>query len=156
MAEDSGRNGSSQLWKCRGTVDGGREVEMRIDTGCSRTTIRRSLIKGCKLKLSRLDVTVANGAVVSQGLADVILDLEGNHYFREVAVAENLHVPVLLGNDMPSLKLTLGKMSPEEWRQYLAEGERQELSLTVTTRSQAQAQKAKLGGSPKSYVMQPR
>ena len=103
-----------QSHKRLGTLNRGPVMEMWLDTGCSRTTVRKDLVPPSALKPGRRLARVANGELLSCGLADVELEIGGQQYNVEAAVAERLPVPVLLGRDPPWKQLIVQQMTPEE------------------------------------------
>ena len=88
-------------FRCTGTINKGQEVEMRLDSGCTRTTVRKDLIPKELLKTGRSEMTIANGALLGYGLADITLTVDDQEYPLEATVAEELAVPVLLRADLP-------------------------------------------------------
>ena len=62
-----------QYHKRLGTLNRGPVMEMWLDTGCSRTTVRKDLVPPSALKPGRRLARVANGELLSCGLADVEL-----------------------------------------------------------------------------------
>ena len=61
------------------------------------------------------------------------LEIEGEKYSTEVAVAERLAVPVLLGRDLPIDRMIAQHLSDEELREILQKRQQ----FVVTTRVQA-------------------
>ena len=118
------RNGCQH--KCEGSICGGKEVSMTIDTGCHRTVVRKNFILKELLKKGQIKMEVANEILETYGLADVTITLNNKEYQREVAVAEKLSVPVLLGNDMPLTKLITKRMTVEETAEFYKEDEEQQ------------------------------
>lgn len=95
------------------TVNEGPQVEMQIDTECSRTTVRKDLIHASQLKPGRQQATVASEDVVSYELADITAEVDGQKIPIEAAVADKLPVQVLLGSDLPLEKLIVRRISVE-------------------------------------------
>ena len=83
----------------------------------------------------------ANGQRLSYPFAKVTIELDGEFYKQEVAVADDLPEEVLLGADMPLMKhitRCLRKSEQQELLQVLLTQQQQEInSLVVVTRSQA-------------------
>ena len=127
---------------CRGNVNKGPLVELRVDSACSRTIVRRDLIPDVLLRPGRAELTVANGTLLKYGLADVILTVGKKDYSLEVAVTEDLPVPVLLGVDLPLLTICLPKATKEQLKEALREKEEEEARelVAMVTRSQAKTQ----------------
>ena len=88
----------------RGLVDGTVVDDIVLDTGCSRTMVRRELVKEDKTLEGRaVTVRCAHGDTVLYPLAHVELELDGTAVEVEAAVSDNLPVSVLLGTDVPEL-----------------------------------------------------
>ena len=118
---------------------GGPKVKMIVDTGCSRTTVRKNLVSPSKVQGNTKDSQIANGEWINCKLAKVELDI-GEKYSTEVAVAERLAVLVLLGRDLPIDRMIAQRLSDEEFREILQK--RQEQQFVVTTRARAQREGA--------------
>ena len=114
-----------------GTVNGGPEVQMRIDTGCSRTTIREDLIAPYLRQPKSVSAMVATGEIVEYRTAVVTVKVDGVERQLEVAVAKELPVPVLLGADMPLEELIVMKLSGQRLKEIVTDE-----SFAVLTRSQ--------------------
>ena len=119
------------LYQRQGTVNGGPEVQMRIDTGCSRTTIREDLIAPYLRQPKSVSVMVAMGEIVEYCTAVVTVKVDGVERQLEVAVAKELPVPVLLGADMPLEELIVMKLSGQRLKEIVTDK-----SFAVLTRSQ--------------------
>ena len=113
---------------------------MIVDTGCSRTTIRKDLASPSKVQGNTRDSQITNGKWINCKLAEVELEIEGEKYSTKVAVAECLAVPVLLGRDLPIDQMIAQRLSDEELREILQK--RQEQQFVVTTRARAQREGA--------------
>ena len=109
---------------------------MRLDSGCTRTTVRKDLIPRGLLKQERSRLTIADGSQLDCGLADVTLQMNDKDYTLEVAVAKELAVPVLLGRDLPLLELMCDQIPTKQLRELCAQREKPEEELMVVTRSQ--------------------
>ena len=127
--------------KCTGAVEGGREVEMWLDTGCSRTTIRSDLVPKEAWKRSCTQAEMASGELVEYPLADVELTVRGKSYRLEAAVSHNLPVPVLLGRDVAVEEMVACQLPEDVWERCCQERRRRarDCNYAVVTRSQHRA-----------------
>ena len=98
---------------------------MIVDTGCSRTTIRKDLVSPSKVQVNTRDSQIANGEWIN----------------FKLAVAERLAVPVLLGRDLLIDWMIAQHMSDEELREILQK--RQEQQFVVTMRARARREGVK-------------
>ena len=113
---------------------------MKIDTGCDRTTMRKTLVPERCLKNKFIKQELADGTMARRQLVDVKIVIEGQTCQREVAVYEKLAAPVLLGQDLPLLQMLWNRSTIEERTKCLqSTGESGQL-LSVTTRCQARQQ----------------
>ena len=81
-----------------------------LDTGCSRTMIRKDLVAEEKyLEGEAVTVCCAHGDTVLYPLANIEMEVEGVKVGVQAEVAEKLPVPVLLGTDVPELGHLLQK-----------------------------------------------
>ena len=106
---------------------------MWLDTGCSCTTVRRDLLLKSVIKLGQQLARVANGELLNCGLADIELKIRDQVYHVEVAVAERLPVPVLLGRDLPWKQLIMQQMTQGKLGSC-KQPDRKEEAFTVVTR----------------------
>ena len=113
---------------------------MTVDTGCSRTTVWKNLVSPSKVQGNTRDSQIANGEWNNSKLAEVEMEIEGEKYSKEVAVAERLAVPVLLGRDLQIDLMIAQCLSDEKLREILQE--RQEQEFVVTTSAQARKEGA--------------
>ena len=91
-----------------GTVEGNRVDGILLDTGCTRTLIHKNLVPPHKLLPDEaVAIRCAHGDTVLYPLAAVELEVEGQHITVEAAVSDTLPTPVLLGTDVPELKVLL-------------------------------------------------
>ena len=116
-------------------MDGGPKVKMIVDTGCSRTTVRMDLVSPSKVQENTRDSQITNGEWINCKLAEVELEIEGEKYSTEVAIAEHLAVPVLLGRDLLIDWMIAQCLPDKELREILQK--RQEQQFVVTTRARA-------------------
>ena len=92
----------------RGLVDRTWVDDIVLDTGCSRTVVRRELVKDDEtLEGCGVTVRCAHGDTVFYLLAHVELELDGMAVEVEAAVSDDLPVSVLLGTDVPELRKLL-------------------------------------------------
>ena len=103
-----------------------------VDTGSSRTLVRRDLVPKEKMTGGEVPVRCAHGDIVSYPLAQVEIRVGGSQYVLEAAVSERLPVAVLLGRDVPGLATLLNRGSPSK------DTEQVEEAMAVTTRAQRQ------------------
>ena len=93
---------------CKGKVEGRDVGDILLDTGCSRTMVRRSLVpEERSLEGQAVTIQCAHGDVALYPLAQVELEVEGEKVQVQAAVSDNLPVSVLLGTDVPKLKKLL-------------------------------------------------
>ena len=85
-------------------------VEMQIDTG-TRTIVHQKLLDNVSVKQKTLQTTTANEEVMEYSLADYELKWDRKSYQLEVAVVKVLPIPVLLGNDVLLIEITLKSRS---------------------------------------------
>ena len=95
---------------CRsGQVEGIQVNQIVLDTGCSRTMVRRDLVTGHKLiEGDAVTIRCAHGDIVLYPVAQLELQVDGVPVCVEAAVSESLPVQVLLGTDVPELNQLLG------------------------------------------------
>ena len=118
-----------------GRVDSGPAIKMILDTGCSRTTTKKELVKPEKVTAIFKGVPDSQLRLDKLSLAKVELEVGGKKYITEAAVAERLAVPVLFE------KMIAQSLSEEELQEILHE--KKEQQFAVTTRAQVREEKAK-------------
>ena len=98
---------------CRGKVEGSEVTDTLLDTGCSRTMVRSSLVpEERSLEGQAVTIQCAHGDVALYPLAQVELEVGGAKFQVQAAVSDKLPVSVLLGTDVPELgKLLLANPS---------------------------------------------
>ena len=117
---------------CCGSVEGKAVTDILLDTGCSKTLVRKNLILDNKLlEGDAVTIRCAHGDTVLYPLAEVEMEVEGVPIKVEAAISETLPVGVLLGTDIPELGNLLEK------RNIHTGGMSQAEALVVTTRAQA-------------------
>ena len=112
-----------------GTVEGQQVSKVLLDTGCSRTMVRRELVPPEKLlEGEAVTIRCAHGDMVLYPLAKIGMEVNGHRLDMEVAVSDTLPVDVLLGTDAPELPVLLGK---------LPRAQEPQVAMVVVTRSKA-------------------
>ena len=92
-----------------GSVEGQHVNRILLDTGCSKTMVRRELIPAGKLlEGEAITIRCAHGDTVLYPLARIGMEVDGHCLDMEVVVSDTLPVDVLLGTDVPELTALLG------------------------------------------------
>ena len=127
------QSGSKTTSVCRsGQVEGIHVDQIVLDTGCSRTMVRRDLVPENKfIEGDAVTIRCAHGDTVLYPVAQLELQVDGVPVCVEAAVFQSLPVQVLLGTDVPELHQLLGDSIMS--RQV-------ENSMMVVTRTQAMRQ----------------
>ena len=126
--------GTGLAASCTGTVEQKRVGDILLDTGCSRTMVRRELVPNQRLlEGEAVAVRCAHGDTVLYPLANVHIQLGGVELTVKAAVAEKLPVSVLLGTDVPCLRALLQQTTQSADTQKVEEA-------LVMTRAQARRQ----------------
>ena len=87
-----------------GKVEGAVVSEVVLDTGCSRTMVRRDLVPEENLLPGEaVTVLCAHGDAMLYPLAYVDMEVEGMQLRTKAAIAKELPVAALLGTDIPQL-----------------------------------------------------
>ena len=99
-----------------GVVEGSMVKDILLDTGCSRTLVRKDLVPQDKLLQGEATaIGCAHGDTVVYPLAQVEVQVDSQTIDVEAAVSETLPMAVLLGTDVPQLPgLLKGKLMTEE------------------------------------------
>eukprot|EP00731_Ephydatia_muelleri_P003135 Em0001g3135a len=113
-----------------GFVEGNKVEDIVLDTGCSRTMIRRDLVPTTKILDDAVTVQCAHGDTVAYPLAVVELTVDGLPLTVEAALSDTLPTAVLLGRDVPELKELLGGRRAKELHDTIGKDE----AMMVTTR----------------------
>ena len=92
-----------------GVVEGKYVKGIMLDTGCSRTMVRRNLVPKTKWLEEEVVIRCAHGDTVSYPLAWVELNIDGVPITVEAALSNTLPSPVLLGRDVPELSSLLNR-----------------------------------------------
>ena len=124
--------GQSKLYR-QGKVEGKAIKDILLDTGCSRTMVKRELVPANKfLEGDVVTIRCAHGDVTLYPLAQVNMEIGGVPIKVEAAVSEKLPVSVLLGTDVPQLSTLLGT--------EIKQAESTDGAMVVVTRAQARRQ----------------
>ncbi|KAL5509796.1 hypothetical protein EMCRGX_G005226 [Ephydatia muelleri] len=114
---------------CKGSVEGCLVSRILLDTGCSRTMVRRQFVPQEKfLEGKWVSIRCVHGDTVLYPLADIKLVVEGIPVQVEAAVADSLPVEVILGTDASRMTELLGRRAGSV---FFA----QEHVMVVTTRA---------------------
>ena len=121
---------------CRpGVVEGQYVDDILLDTGCSKTLVRKNLVPSEKLQEGdAVTIRCAHGDTVLYPIADVEMEVGGRRIQVEAAVSDTLPVSVLLGTDVAELGNLLGGGIVSR------PSEHKDRALVVTTRAQASRQ----------------
>ena len=93
-----------------GIVEGREVADILLDTGCSRTLVRRDLVNEEKmLEGEEVKIRCAHGDTVLYPLAEVEMKIHGETIQVKAAVSDNLPMGALLGTDVPELNDLLEK-----------------------------------------------
>ena len=91
-----------------GLVEGKPVKSILLDTGCSRTLVRKDLVPQHKLLHGEaVAIRCAHGDTVLYPLAEVELEVDGYPLHVEAAISDTLPMPVLVGTDVPELTALL-------------------------------------------------
>ena len=113
-----------------GFVEGNKVEDIVLDTGCSRTMIRRDLVPTTKILDDAVTVQCAHEDTVAYPLAVVELTVDGLPLTVEAALSDTLPTAILLGRDVPELKELLGGHRAKELHDTIGKDE----AMMVTTR----------------------
>ena len=91
-------------------MEGQEVTDILLDTGCSRTLVRRDLVNEEKMPEGEaVKIECAHGDTVLYPLAEVEMKIHGETIQVKAAVSDNLLMGVLLGTDVPELNDLLEK-----------------------------------------------
>ena len=128
------RSNTVDVWQRTGTVEGQFVPEIVLDTACKRTMVRQELVPPWKIIEGDVaTIRCAHGDTVLYPLANVSMEIDGRAFEVEAAVSATLPVSVLLGGDVPELKLLIGDNRQNK-------PTTSEDVMVVVTRSQAKRQ----------------
>ena len=104
---------------CQGKINGIISKRILLDTGSSKTLVHpRFVAEGMKTGKSAI-LWSANGQRSSYPFAKVTIELDGEFYEREMAVAVDLPEEVLLGVDVPLMKHIARRLGKNEQKELL-------------------------------------
>lgn len=105
----------------KGSVEGVVVKDIWLDTGCSRTLVRRELVKPEKLVEGKLvEIQCAHGDTAPYPVAEVKLSVAGRKIIVEAAVSDTLPQSVLLGVDVPELEDVMMERKKEDGKAFIA------------------------------------
>ena len=116
------------------TVNGKLVHDIILDTGASKTIIRKELVPKGKMLDRCVEIKCAHGDETTYPFADVKVCIDGKEYYIKAAVSDRLPVSVLLGRDVPQL-VNIGDDATEAARMVRKGGARD--AMAITTRAQA-------------------
>ena len=87
----------------RGKIAGNDVHRILVDTGASKTVIRKQWVPDAAMTGKRLRFAALSGPLQVLPLAVVTLEIDGQKLELEVAVSDNLRYDALLGRDVPFL-----------------------------------------------------
>ena len=111
-------------------VEGNKVHDIVLDTGCSRTMIRKDLVPTTKMLDDAVMVQCAHGDTVAYPLAVVELIVDSLPLTVEAALSDTLPTAVLLGRDVPELNELLGRCKVRKLQDTPGKDE----AMMVTTR----------------------
>ena len=119
---------------CQGVVNGFLIDDLLLDTGCSKTIVRRDLVGEERwLEGESTIIKCAHSNAIAYPLATIELEIQGKPELVDAAVSDTLLQSALVGTDVPGL---LGMLQGSSTEEPL------EKPLMVTTRSHTQRQPA--------------
>ena len=90
-------------YRCTCTVEG-REVELQVDAGASRTLVHQDLTEQSKIdNANQMAVHCAHGDVITYPTAEILIGIHGKNYQVRAGVSATLSRSVLLGRDVGNL-----------------------------------------------------
>ena len=129
-----GRRPQEQGVRRHGVVEGRYVGDILLDTGCSRTLVRKDLVPDKKMREGDVvTIRCAHGDTVLYPLAEVQMEVSGRRIQVEAAVSDTLPMSVLLGTDVAELSELLGS-------ETLKGPQQKDEALVVMTRAQAKKQ----------------
>ena len=129
-----GRRPQEQGVHRHGVVEGRYVGDILLDTGCSRTLVRKDLVPDKKMREGdAVTIRCAHGDTVLFPLAEVQMEVSGRRIQVEAAVSDTLPMSVLLGTDVAELSELLGS-------ETLKGPQQKDEALVVMTRAQAKKQ----------------
>ena len=117
-------------------MEGTKVQDIILDTGCSRTMIRKDLVPRSKWRAEEaVTIRCAHGDTEVYPVASVELNVEGIPMKVEAALSDTLPAAVLLGRDVPELDILLDRRRGRGRSEQT--GDVTEEAMAVTTRSKA-------------------
>ena len=104
-----------------GEINGRLVKRIQIDSGTSRTVVKRSLISPADIDGESIKVTFGNGTSGEYPLASVRVKLDNEEYQVKVAIVHDLAEEVLLGRDVPLHKHIVRCLPKEEQMDLLCQ-----------------------------------
>ena len=125
------KNWSNQEVSRPGKIEGKAVKDILLDTGCSRTLVHKDHVPmGKVLEGEAVAIRCAHGDTVLYPLACVNVEVDGQAFEVQAAVADKLPLAMLLGTDVPILPKLLGENFKTAEYQKIADA-------LVVTRAQA-------------------
>lgn len=115
-----------------GTVEGTLVTDILLDTGCTRTLVRRELVPREKILDGEVAIRCAHGDTTRYKLAQVQVTVGEKQFQVEAGVSDTLPTSVLLGTDVPEM---VGMLQDSHYTG--AAGGQLGEALAVETRAQA-------------------
>ena len=88
-----------------GTICGTPVKDILLDTGSTRTLVKKDLVPRNRMVDGEVAIRCAHGNTIVYPLADVEIKIEGQCFTVQAGVSDTLPVSVLLGRDVPELLL---------------------------------------------------
>ena len=137
-----------------GEINGRLVKRIQIDSGASRTVVKRSLISPADIDGESIKVTFGNGTSGEYPLASVRVKLDNEEYQVNAAIVHDLAEEVLLGRDVPLHKHIVRCLPKEEQmdllcqivrenKEVLRSEENTGTALSVMTRAQKRSSSQK-------------
>ena len=134
--------------KRAGTVEGKPVDNLLLDTGCTRTLIRRELVSDEKMLEGRaVPIRCAHGDTVLYPLAMVSITVGGKELEVEAAVSDTLPMDALLGTDVSGFDSLLGQEPTGEAMALMTRAQKKRETQEEETRKEREE---KSGASPKA------
>ena len=125
---------SKNNYTCSKKVNGAQVARIKLETGCTRTIVRSSLVDKQSLKETTVMMYDVHGRKTRYQLADMTIELDDKTYQREVAIAEILPVNILLGTDVPLIEHLVKRATGAELQTVM------DHTLVMTTQAQSRKQ----------------
>ena len=136
---------------CMGEVEGQQVNDIQLDTGCSRTLVRKDLVdKQRMLGGETVTIQCAHGDIASYPLAKVEMMVLGKHIVVEAAVSETLPRSVLLGTDVQELTELVGKLEKQNGSKVFAVLTRSQTRKELREQEELQRREKESGVKPTS------